>query len=259
MKYSQPFGFIILSIILGCQSPVRPSRPVADLSDSPRVSFQPRDAGMPELIATPTDTFYSIVATFFEGKPEYFEDIDQLEGKYPISQLSYPCVEIRDLGERRIVTYHVDSIYRNTFLFKKEKTHWLAKYFSRGDTCKYYYTLEYVLPNEVVSFEYSNKECTRFDYMTTYSKNKKEAFIFDKNMSLLPKLSNVSLLKDKSLSRLETKVFESDGLRKVQTVFIDNAGKDIRQTKCYPITSKKYSFIWWDLFASRVHNNLCGR
>ena len=237
---------ILVLIFGGCRENSKPTND--DSYDSTSITSNIKTEKTPQFIVNAKDTFYSLLTTFSGGDPQYFEDIQFLTGRYKLENLKYPCVEIRSIGNKKVIIYHYDQSSYNTFVYQKIKNYWLAKYFSRGDTCKYY-TYQYVLPNEELLFTYSNKEATWFSDVTIVTENRETIYMPKKGFTISPDIQNIPTIKKDYDYTHETLLTENDGLVKVQTLRTRKEGVvEINIADCYSNPSKKYSLSWWILF-----------
>lgn len=210
-------------------------------------------AADPAQITTAKDTFYSYSVSFPSSSSQYYEDIQFLTGKHKLTNIKFPCIEIRDSGITKIVTYHDDKDKYTAYVYHKVKNYWIAKYYSRGDTCEYWYTYEYVLPNERISFLYSNKEGTWFSDLTIEASNRETIYKPKPGLSISPELINVQTVKNVFDYKHETILSEKGNLIQIQHLRTTNKGViEINNTDCYLNNSKNYSFDWWRAFGWRV-------
>ena len=243
--------------LIGCQQPVSQNTNVLPAADADSLQIN-REKESPDFIVTSKDTFYSILSSFAGGNPEYYEDIVQLKGRYRLAKLTYPCVEIRQTLNKKIVTYHIDSNSHHSFLFKKHENYWLAKYFFMGDTAKYYYTYEYVLPKEAVCFDYSNKECTWLSKITVLSPTRHTIYLPAKNFTVSPVISDMDAIRKNYSYKHETTLLEENNLTIVQSMRTSRERtEDMRNKRCYAKPEKKYTLQWWETFGLLLHENKC--
>jgi hypothetical protein len=133
-------------------------------------------------------------------------------------------------------------------VYEKIKNYWLARFFSKGDTCNYY-TYQYVLPNEKLSFYYSNKEATWFYDVTVETENREIIYVPEKGFTISPDPSNVPAIKKKYDYKHESILIENGDLEKIQTLRTTKEGVvEINIADCYSKTPKKYSLNWWTNF-----------
>ena len=245
----------MVSIFERCHENSKPNK--GDSYNSTNTPSNLKTEETPQIIVNGKDTFYSILTTFPQGNPQYFEDIQYLIGRYELSSLKYPCVEIRNIGNKRVVTYHYNPSSYSTFIYQKIKNYWLTKFFSRGDTCKYWYTYQYVLPNEEFSFTYSNKEATWFSDVTITNENRETIYMPEKGFTISPELVNVPTIKKKYNYIHESILTEKDDLVKVQTLRTTREGFiEINIADCYSKALKKYSLNWWTTFGWSLNKKI---
>ena len=193
-------------------------------------------------------------------KNKYYKDINiyKLEGINEMSEISYPCIEIGQSNEKKIITYHINKERNST----DEYTHidgggWLSRSESKGDTTAMIYIYQFILPNKVLQFNYSDKNSYKILDASVISDNKETIYFPEKSLIVEPKIQNFDTIEAKAESIYVNEIIIKNSILTEISKKTDKKGELIHSHfKCFE-TKNHYSYIWWTYFGFYLKETEC--
>lgn len=189
---------------------------------------------------------------------KFFIDINiyELKGIAELKGISYPCVEIRDSNGVKILIFHVSPVrrIRNEYIYIDSI--WSSKFQSKGDTSMVY-TYEFILPNRIVTFNYSNISTFNLIDASIATENKEVTYTFDKQnpMSIEPKPEQVETIARKAAAKYELEVNRRNSSFIITDKEFDNRGELISVKRdCYQAHGN--TFCWWQAFGETFSHKI---
>lgn len=182
---------------------------------------------------------------------DFYQDINlgKLEGIRKLSQVVYPCIEIKKTTDGKSITYHFGKDEKTVREYRKINDYWISEYSYQGDTSMIY-TYEFILPERLIVFSYSNKsEFVLLDAEVS-SGFRDTIYISKKGISLEPKIENIDKVKD-HLSSTYIRDFKKNNSALIETTLNirENGDTSFHYIHCFEPINR--SFEWLTLFGPK--------